>query len=255
MSAELLAFEAQRERWRRHRGHEHLAHGFSDDFALGGLGRHVDELCVRVVLLPTDPGQAIVPLDSETLDWLKADRAAPYGGSGPRWGSRARATSDAIVRFDQYQVDRGWNRFLALHRHGGLEFALGNMATLNDGLRVFPLRQIVGHAWALLALHQEAATRWPILSPLELSIGLRNTAGATLGMLAEGWSEPGVGLWDPPTCIEEQVLLRWELDDVDPQRVAIDVGDRIENAFGSVHRRHLAHRGEYEGRFDPRFAG
>jgi hypothetical protein len=30
------------------------------------------------------------------------------------------------------------------------------------------------------------------------------------------------------------------------------VGDRIEQAFGTLHRRHIARRGEYEGKFDPK---
>lgn len=177
MSADLLTIEAQRERWRRYRRYEHLTDGFGDEFARGGLGRHVEQVGVRAVLLPADPEGAVVPLNSETLDWLKADRAAPYGSRGPGWGGRARSTSDAIVRFDQYREDRGWDRFLALHRHGGLEFALGNMPTLRDGPMVFRLRQIVGCTWALLALQQETASLWPTSYPLELSIGLRNTGG------------------------------------------------------------------------------
>jgi hypothetical protein len=32
------------------------------------------------------------------------------------------------------------------------------------------------------------------------------------------------------------------------------IGDRLEHAFGTTHCRHLAHRGEFEGKFDPRFS-
>src|SRR6266540_2426546 len=40
---------------------------------------------------------------------------------------------------------------------------------------------------------------------------------------------------------------------IDAELVALDLGDRLEQSFGTTHRRHLANRGEYEGRFDPRF--
>ena len=88
-------------------------------------------------------------------------------------------------------------------------------------------------------------------------MALRRTKEAILGSFAEGWPEPGTGLgfWDPTRCIEDDVLLRWELEDeIDPENLARAVGDRMEQTFGSTFGRHLAHRGEYEGRFDPRFA-
>jgi hypothetical protein len=55
-------------------------------------------------------------------------------------------------------------------------------------------------------------------------------------------------------CLEDHVLLPHEADDrIDPERYALDLGDRIEQAFGSVSRRHLARIGEYEGHFDRHF--
>jgi hypothetical protein len=55
-------------------------------------------------------------------------------------------------------------------------------------------------------------------------------------------------------CTEKNVLLRWELDKkFDAKEIAIDLGDRIEQAFGTTHRRHIARNGPYEGEFDPRF--
>jgi hypothetical protein len=58
---------------------------------------------------------------------------------------------------------------------------------------------------------------------------------------------------DLRVAIEDHVLLQWELERIEPEVTAMDVGDGVEQAFGSTHRRHLAHAGEYEGRFDPRF--
>jgi hypothetical protein len=186
--------------------------------------------------------------------WLKEQRPTPYGGPPPQWGNRDRATSSALVVYDQYRDDAGWLRCLALHRHGGIELSRGNFAYQVRETRVFPLRQIVGLAWVAAALQSEVADRWHLNSPFELTVALRNTSRATLGSFAEGWAEPGTGFWDFTTCIEDQVLLRWEVDDrIDPEKLALALGDRLEQAFGSTHRRHLAHRGDYDGRFDPRF--
>jgi hypothetical protein len=255
MSADILAVEAQRARWRRQREGLCLVPSAGDRFALGGLGQHVDNLDVRIVILPADPDADAVRLDGASHEWMKADRPSPYGGRHVRWGSRDRATSDGLVRYDKFRDDGGWDRYLALRRHGGLEVAFGNVAHRRDDLAVFPLREIVGLAWALLEMQLEVKRQWSLALPSELSVALRNTARATLGGLAEGWPEPHMAIWrgDVPTSIEERVLLRWELERIEPEVIAIDVGERVEQAFGSIHRRHLANRGEYEGKFDPRF--
>jgi hypothetical protein len=105
-----------------------------------------------------------------------------------------------------------------------------------------------------LAMQAEAAERWSFEFPGELTVALRDTQAAVVGGFAEGWEEPGMGFWPPDAhCIEDHVLSRWEFDRLEPEPLAMDVGNRIEQAFGTVHQRHLAHRGEYEGSFDPRF--
>src|SRR6266536_1611896 len=64
------------------------------------------------------------------------------------------------------------------------------------------------------ALQSEVAERHQFDPPFELSVALRRTKKAILGSFAEGWPEPGTGLgfWDPTRCIEDDVLLRWELE-------------------------------------------
>ncbi len=162
--------------------------------------------------------------------------------------------NSALVLYDQYRENAGWTRYLALHRHGGIEIGVGHFAYDIRETRVFPLRPIVGLAWTAAALQTEVAHRWGVEGPLELTVALRNTSRATLGVFAEGWTEPAQSFGDFSTCLDEHVLLRQEAAGmVEPESLALDLGDRIEQAFGTVHRRHLANRGEYEGRFDPRF--
>lgn len=207
-----------------------------------------------MLLLPTDPDADVVPLNAETLGWLKEENPSPYSGGPVRWGDQSRATSSAVVVYDRYRDDRGWDRYLAVHRYGGLEFGTGTCSYEIQDMRVLALRQLIGLAWSAFALQAEGISRWPVESPFELTVALRNTKGATLGSFAEGWKEPGQGLYHLSTCIEDHVLLRWELDrEFVVEELAMDVGDRVEQAFGTTHRRYLAHKGEYEGRFDPRF--
>ena len=59
-------------------------------------------LDLRLLFLPSDPYADTVPLDNETLDWLKEPRPAPYGGPAPQLGRHDRGTSSALVIYDQY---------------------------------------------------------------------------------------------------------------------------------------------------------
>jgi hypothetical protein len=157
--------------------------------------------------------------------------------------------------FDRYRDDQGWTQYLAVHRHGGVDIGLGSLSYEVRDDRIFPLRRIVGIIWCAAALQVELIDRHSVSGPWELTLALCRTKGATLGMFSEGWAEPYQGFHrEFPTCIEDHLFIRMEIGEVfDPETYAIEAGDRIENAFGSTRRRHLAHRGEYEGRFDPRF--
>jgi hypothetical protein len=85
-------------------------------------------------------------------------------------------------------------------------------------------------------------------------VAVRDTGRATLGAFAEGWAQPGQGIWDLTTCLDDHLLLRYEVDDViDAQHYAVDLGDRLEQAFGSIRRRHLARTGDHAGHVDPHF--
>lgn len=246
--------DAQRERWLTYRGPTKLIHPVDGEFALGGLGAFVEGLDIRLLFLPTDPNADVVSLDRESLEWLKADRPSPYGGEPILWGHASRTTSSALLLYNQNGSGRGWDRYLALHRHGGCEFGSASWVYDLRGTRIFSLRHIVGVAFSTLALQVEAISRWQIEPPFELTLGLRNTRDASLGGFAEGWREPGQGLSELTACIEDHLLLRWELSaNFVVEDVAFDVGDRVEQAFGTTHRRYLAGRGKYEGQFDPRF--
>lgn len=244
----------QREDWRRHRESLRLVDVNADDFASGGLAALASPLDIRVVILPADPQLTdAVPLDQDTAAWIEADRPSVYGGQQMRWGHTTRATSGALARVYWYQEDESWDRYLAVHRHGGVEAGLTRLSWEDRERKYFSLRHMVAAMWLVAELQTEAAANWGIAGPWEVTLALRGTKAAVLAGFADGWAEPhGYGP-RPGTCGESSVLHRWELSDIDPEALAIDAGARLENSFGSTNRRHLARVGEYEGGFDPQF--
>ena len=191
MNGTIHEIDAQRARWLRYRTDQALRLDAGDEFARGGLGRHPDNLDVRLLFLPADPDGDVISLDREVLAWLKGPRQSPYGGSYPQWGPQERGTNGALVVYDQYREDAGWKRYLALHRYGGIEVGVAHLAYGVSEVRAFPLRPIVGLAWTAAALFAEVADRWQLQGPVEITVALRNTRQATLGGFAEGWAEPG----------------------------------------------------------------
>lgn len=142
------------------------------------------------MVLPNDPEGNAVPLDQEALAWLKEPRPAPYGGRNLSWGSSERGASSAIVLYDQYRHDAGWARYMALHRHGGIEAGAGHLTHQVQNVRIFALRPIVGLAWAVVALQSEVAGHWKVQAPYELTIAIRNTGRATWEASPRGGRTP-----------------------------------------------------------------
>lgn len=255
MTESILEVEARRARWERYRSRLGMTWDAGDGFALGGLGAHVTELDARVLVLPADPDANVISLDGERERWLMEEGGASYGGPAFLRGHEVGAFADALIRCDRAYGAVTWRRHAALYIHGGIDVACGRLAYSHREMRVFPLRSLVALVWVSLALFKEGASQRAGQPVAELTIGLRNAAGATLGSFSEGWAELGNGLHDPPTCLHSPVLLRHELvEEFEPAAVAMQIGDRLENAFGSTSRRHIASRGDYAGQFDPRFA-
>ena len=243
-----------RERWRRHRAALGLHEATPEsDFAAGGLAALAKPLDVRVVVLPADPELTdVISLDADTNAWLAGDRPSPCGGQTIPWGQSNVATSHALARATVYGQGEPWDRYIALNRHGGVEAGSAHVSWQTRDLTAFALRTIVAIVWATLAVQVEAAERWQIGGPWEITIALRGTRGATLGDFAEGWAQQSPMGRSGPTCGEPAVLHRWETATVDPGAVALDAGARLENSFGTTHQRHLARSGEFAGNFDPR---
>jgi hypothetical protein len=178
------------------------------------------------------------------------------------WGYDYHPTGEAAVTHAGVGNDR-WasDTYLALHRHGGLEFAIGQPAVYESRERtVFRLVHIVGRLWDAIDFYSAVVHRFSISGPWEVTLGLRGTSGAFLGNVAQGWAEPGEGGWDLLPCPEENLLFLREIEDWpragEARDLAFEFGSCVDESWGAEQPRFLALRGPTEGEFDwERFRG
>jgi hypothetical protein len=263
---ELETVEVYRRRWRRARSRLRLIDTEADDFGTGGLGRFVEDVGVRLLILPADPEANVVEFDNDFWTWWLEDRPNAFEAtSRTNWGPRHCPTSDAAVRFDRWTDDRWkWEQYLALHRSGALEFALGRIGvhewlTRQDEVRVrgFHLVPIVGRTWNALALYGRVINEMQVRGPWEASLALTRTSGALLGTVALGWRDFQDWHFESeiPICGEPNVFLRREIeewpDEDGIQTLAFLFGAMVDDAWGTKSRRFLVHESrEGTGEFD-----
>ena len=210
-------------------------------------------------MLPADPVADVLTIDYVVQEWWKTDRSPPYGGSVPDLGEHSRVTSEsgraALIRTRWWDVEPLSRTTPSWRCRGRTIGFLVACAKRHDAI-LRALRPIVAMTWTLVSLQKEVQERWALSGPFEVTVALRGSRGGGISHFAEGWRDPSqdFGFMEVRTCLDQHVLLRMEIEDgFEPQDVATQIGDRVENAFGTTHRRHIANRGDFEGRFDPRF--
>lgn len=253
----LANVELRRDRWRRVRAAYHLTDPADPEFGRGGLARSLDEVSVRLLVLPPDPEVRVRTIDDEALSRLEnavREWGRPHSVSA-LWGHTQAACAEGAVIFACEQSRGGpWTQYLCHRADGGLEAGIGSAgARTYQGRRYFFLSHIVARLWSALAVlstRQDAAVE----GPLEISLALCGTEKSLLAGFAEGWAEPGSAMHEPTACAEPNVLFRVEVeapptpDDI--EELAFGLGALIENAYGHTLRRFIAHRGPFEGQFD-----
>jgi len=196
--------------------------------------------------------RARIDFDDEFWAWWDEPREAPFGGQ-LMWNSTSPTVNAAVkVR----KTGPGWSTYLALHRHGGVE--VGTVDTYEAGdRRCFRLIRTVGLLWIALDHQVDAAERFGIEGPWEVTLALHDTEGCLLGEFGEGWAEPSRTVRPQAPCFDANVVVRKELETFprapEPIRdLAFRFGGRIDDAWGVRQRRFLDHRGEREGEFSAR---
>ncbi len=259
---ELSDGELIRARWRRALRREALDKVDRDGFALGGLARRLGSPSVRLLVLPSDPDAEIVEVDEWLWAWVKNFETMEVAGGRVHLGTQHVPTAHAAALVNSHGSQQPWRSYIAVHRSGAIECGLGDRGAWEreDGegtlVRVFNLISIVGCTWATLKFATALRERVAANGPFQMTLALHRTEGALLGNVGEGWAEPLSWDNDLPACADRHLLWHLEIEDWPDadgtERLALRVGDYLEDAWGCTDRRYLARVGQLAGRFDSR---
>lgn len=258
--ASLIETEFIRARWRRHLRAEALDTTESNEFATRGLAARVQYLTFRLLLLPFDPDLDQIATH-DAAEQLELHRSVHIGNGTMHFGTRVIPSAHATALVSQPGDDMPWERFIAIHRNGALEFGLGDRLrrhAKDDDAKFVRLSTVASFAWAALEfarhVNAEADTR-----PRLLAVALPGTAGAFLANLAVGYAEPGTIYYDLPECPDDHLLWHIELDQppIDPNEtnaLAVEIASRMTSAWGTRQTMHLDRDGEFTGQLNVRRA-
>ncbi len=241
----LLRTELQRERWRREKERLHLADPSRENFCQDIFGFDSPPR-VRLLVLPGDPEVELLEFD-EGLWSLLEQLLDPALGEPAEWGPPAKGRR-AAMRARTYE--HHWSYYLAVFRSGTVEMGLSDDAAFeNNGRTWFRLVTIMGRMWAALEAFSQIQARYRIPGPVQVTIGFRDTEGASLSQLGVGWNQ----YWEQSCCRERQFAHVLEVDDwlptESPRIAAFRLGSRIEESFGSQDLRFLDREGDCVGEF------
>lgn len=228
------------------------------DFATVGLAGRLTDPTIQLLVLPGHPGDEQVELDSGLWDLFEEHRKPHVAGRRIELGSWDHPTAHAAAYMTGENGRAApWTGYVAIHRNGAVEAGLGNHGGANyrterDGeVRAFRLVPTVVRVAALLQLHAAVVEHASVDGPFQLTVALRNTGGALLGGLGQGWAEPLTPENSASGCHDPNLLWHVVLDepvrDEDALRVGTQIGDRLEDAWGVRQRRYLDHSGDRAG--------
>ena len=248
---DLNELDSARERWRRMR--RRLGQSADPDVQPTGFAHRLESLSARLVILPGDPFATELSFDTEFGEWWTNEGPAPFGAQ-VQW-TNTEPSVDAAVKYKGTREK--WTTYLAVHRHGGIEVGSDPAWSGDQGQRFFRLVHMVGLVWIAVSAQAEAVARVGLSGPWELTLVLHQTANAYLAGFGTGWAEPHQGLtWGPRAQGESQIMIRRELDSFpvsenEVKDLTFEIGARIENAWGTTHRRFLDRDGDMKEQFNP----
>lgn len=244
--ADIVADEAQRARWMRWLRRNALDDPDREDFAKGGVARRAESLGVRFLVLPADPEASAFELDKPFWTWMaRTETRAPSYRSDPlNWGQYEVPTSEGGARVEKDgRREAMWRKWYMAYRNGGLE--IGLPARGQGGQRLFPLLPTVGRIWAALDLHRELTVQYSLAGPFLAVLGLAGTEGGRLVGFGQCWQQSEF-FGDESRCADKNLLFCEHLaawpDADEAKALAIRLGGRIEDGFGSKARRFTGRR-------------
>ena len=254
MTTDIVVEEAQRGRWRRWLRQNALDDPNRDEFAKGGVAQCAENLGVRFVVLPADPEASAFELDKTFWTWMgSVETKAPSFRSSPlNWGHYEVPTSAGGARVEKDgKRETLWRKWFMVYRSGGME--LGLPIRERERQRLFLLLPTVGRIWASLDLHRELIVQHAIGGPFLVVLALAGTQGARLVGFGEGWQQSEF-FGEDSRCPERNLLFSERLStwpDADGARaLALRLGGRIEDGFGSKARRFSGNRSGKVVEFD-----
>ena len=166
--------ETVRARWRRY--HARLRPEFSDlpDIESAVLSTRLQDSFVRFLLIPSDPEGTHLHFDPDFWPKWESWIALATNGHNIDFGARTGAVPAGAVAYETRGNDSppNWDRYLALHYSGALEFAAGRRVT--DGTS--PLSGQASHT----TMATPTMPSSPFIGPLIL-VSVERVARAGLG--------------------------------------------------------------------------
>lgn len=252
--ADIVAEEAQRARWARWLRANAMDDAVRPDFGKGGVGSRAEDLGVRFVVLPSDPEAAVVDLDQAFWERISGldGKAPPFSNRPLKWGYEDCPSSTGGARVDKDgKRSVVWRRWLMVYRCGAVEFGLP--AWVRGEERALLLLPTVGRIWAALDLHRDLVEQHKVHGPFLAALALLGTQTARLRGFGQGW-EQSIMFDDERRCLDSNLLIceqfaAWP-EAEGAKALALRLGGRIEDAFGSKARRFSGSRNGNVVEFD-----
>lgn len=196
---------------------------------------------VTVIAVPTPPWHDLwASSDTTVFTWLAAqERHYEPFASGRRFPGEPRPMHGGIIMAESdWGGSRHLRRYIAIERNGRVELGLGGGACLwHNELKGFLLTPVVGYVWHLLGFVSDLYSRFKQNRRFLLLLNMRETQGALLGGLANGWAEPWGEGGFRTSCNEVNVQICHDqigpsLDGTAARNLATEIAYEIEAAWG-----------------------
>jgi hypothetical protein len=258
----------QQERWLRNRAQLSLDPA-TPDFCSGGQFALLDGRGLAVVVLRADV--LAQPVDFDDLLGILPDRFAGLTTNVVSVLSGWTTSSRALFRFAPGEQSR-WVAFVSLDRCGGVSGGMGAVSRhrISEGkhngtdvLCLFMLahliRVVIETQARVLAWARHRSPAVDIGGPFEIIVAIPAAAQMVLGGLNEGWEEPEHALDTPSRALENNALVRlqvdeWPTGEDELGRLVWRALDRACEAFGDRQQRFRARLGPGAGTMSRKYA-